>query len=51
MLTAQTVADSYKEVATKTKALLDTLSITTLHVIEVEQFGSDKWLILVVYTT
>lgn len=47
--TAQTVADNWVEVATKTKTLLDGLTITTLNEVIIRNFGTDKWLIVVVY--
>lgn len=47
--TAQVVVNDYTEVAKKTKDLLDTLVITTLYSVAIEKFGTDKWLILVVY--
>lgn len=50
MSTAQIVANNYTEVATKTAALIATLGvITNVYAISIEQFGTDKWLILIVY--
>jgi len=46
---AQTVANSFTEVATKAKALFDSLTITTFYQVTVTGFGENKWLITIVY--
>ena len=49
MDTAQTIAEDFTEVAAKTKTLLDSLQIATIHNVSIKNFGSTKWLIVVIY--
>lgn len=48
-LTKQAVANSYADVATAAKTLIDSVTITTFYALEIRPFGSDKWLIVLVY--